>query len=246
MTQTCSRAAFDLGLVALVLLAGLAATSASAQTLTFDTLPAEQGAATDVALSVANGGSRTISGVTFNAAPNSDWEIIGNLYKAPSSADVFALSHSGAYALVGNAYSGLDFFGTSYTGLTLSTTQVLRSLYVGFDDNGGGSNDADVLTITAFGTGGNLAHDTVTLSGPALSLVDTSGLFGGLTGVIGYRFETTASNDLYAANGQAYLVADDLRFGAPVPEASGAASLGVLVALGLGGLTLATRRKRRA
>ena len=230
--------------VALLALASLAAPSASAQTLTFDTLPTEQGPASDVFLPTANGGSRTISGVTFNAAANSDWEIIGGQYKAPSSSTPFAQPHSGSYALAGNAYSGMDFFGTTYTGLTVSTSQILKSLYVGFDDNGGGSNDADTLTITAFGTSGDLAADTTTLTGPALALLDTSGVFGSLTGVTGYRFETTASNALYAANGQAYVIADDLTFGAPVPEASTTVSLGLLLALG--GILVAARRRKAA
>ncbi len=232
MIHLHSRAASLLGLAALASLAGFAAPPASAQTLTFDTLPAEQGPTTDVFLPDANGGSRTISGVTFNKAANSDWEIIGNQYQAPLSSTVFAQSHSGDYALVGNAYSG----------------QVLSSLYVGFDDNGGGSNDADTLTITAFGAAGDLASDTTALGDTALSLFDTSGAFGALSGVTGYRFETTASNVLYAANEQAYLVANDLTFGAPtsVPEPSGGATLGLGLALLGGAAALRARRKRGA
>ena len=232
-------------LAALALLAGPMVRPASAQTLTFDNLATEPGVSGDAnPFSDANGGSRTVSGVTFNAATNSDWEVIGNQYKAPFSSDFFGQSHSGDYYLAGSAYVGTDNLNHVYTGLTLSTTQALSSLYVGFDNNGGGSNDADTLTITAFGMGGNLASQTVTLNGPALSLLDTSGVFGGLTGVTGYRFETTASNALYAGYGQAYLVADDLTFKAPVPEASTPVSLGLLLALGLGGLVLAKKRRR--
>ena len=214
---------------------------AAAQTLTFDALPAEQGAATAADLTTANAGSRTISDIAFNASANSDWEIIGNQYIAPASADFFAASRSGDYALAGNAYSGADFNGTTYTGLTLSTNRLLTSLFVGFDDNGGGSNDADTLTLTAFGEGGDLAAQTVTLSGPALSLLDTSGVFGSLQGVTGYRFETTAADPLNAAFGRAFVIADDLSFGAPVPEASTTVSLGLL--LGGGGLLLLRRRR---
>ena len=236
-------------LAALALLAGSAVRPASAQTLTFDNLKSEQGATTDVFLPDANGGDRTISGVTFNKAVNSDWEIIGNQYKAPLSSTVFAQSHSGHYALVGNAYSGVDTFGTTYTGLTVTTTQALTGLYFGYDDNGGGSNDVGTLTITAFGTAGDLASDTATPSSTTLSLFDTSGKFSGLTGVTGYRFETTASNALYMANGQAYLVADDLMFrGTPtsVPEPSGGVSLALGLALLGGAAAQRARRKRGA
>ena len=212
-----------------------------AQTLTFDTLPTEQGQTMATELTTANAGSRTISGVTFNAAANSDWDIIGNQYQAPASADFFAASHSGDYALAGNAFSGADFNGTNYTGLTISTNKLLTSLFVGFDDNGGGSNDADTLTLTAFGTGGDLAAQTVTLSGPALSLLDTSSVFGSLQGITGYRFETTAADPLNAAFGRAFVIADDLTFGAPVPEASTTVSLSLL--LGGGGLLLLRRRR---
>ena len=192
----------------------------------------------------ANGGSRTLSGVTFNAAANSDWEIVGSQYKAPSSSDFFAASHSGDYALAGNAFVGTDDLGQVYEGLTLSTNKLLQSLYVGFDNNGGGSNDADTLTLTAFGAGGDLASETLTLAGPALVKTDTSGLFGSLLGVTGYRFETTAADLLNAGFGRAYVIADDLNFGAPIPEASPAASLGLLLLLGLGGVLVAGRRKK--
>ena len=212
-----------------------------AQTLTFDGLPTEQGAAMDVALTAANGGIRTISGVTFDSAANSDWEIIGNQYQAPASTDFFAASHSGDYALAGNAYSGADAFGTAYTGLTLSTNKLLTHLFVGFDDNGGGSNDANALTLTAFGAGGDLASETVILDGPALALLDTSGVFGSLQGVTGYRFETTAADPLNAAFGRAYVIADDLTFATPVPEATSVVSLSLL--LGAGGLFLRGRRR---
>ena len=241
-----SRALFPLSLAALGLATLLAALPASAQTLTFDNLPTEQGTASDVFLPVANGGSRTIDGVTFNASTNSDWEIIGNQYvpDPANSLDPFGQSHSGDYFLAGNAFSGTDINGNVFSGLTISTNKLLESLYVGFDDNGGGSNDADTVTITAFGAGGDLTSDTATLNGPALSLLNTAGVFGGLTGVTGYRFETTASNALYAADGQAYLIADDLTFGAPVPESSTTVSLGLLLALGAGGLALTARRKK--
>ena len=147
----------------------------------------------------------------------------------------------GSYYLAGNAYVGTDNLNQVYTGLTLSTTQALSSLYVGFDDNGGGSNDADTLTITAFGAGGNLASQTATLNGPGLSFLDTSAKFGGLSGVTGYLFATN-SLSLYAFEGQGYVLADDLTFKAPVPEASTPVSLGLLLALG--GLTAIARRRK--
>ena len=231
-------------LAALALLAGPAVHPASAQTLTFDNLATEPGVAGDAnPFPTANGGSRIVSGITFNTAVNSDWEVIGNQYKAPFSSDFFGQSHSGDYYLAGNTYVGTDNLNNVYSGLTLSTTQALSSLYVGFDNNGGGSNDADTLTITAFGTGGNLASQTATLNGPGLSFLDTSAKFGGLSGVTGYLFATNALS-LYALKGQGYLLADDLTFKAPVPEASTPVSLGLLLALGLGGLVLARRRRK--
>ena len=216
---------------------------AGAQTLTFDALPTPPGAAGAGLFVTANGGSRTLSGVTFNAAANSDWEIVGSQYKAPSSADFFAVPHSGVYALAGNAFAGTDDLGQTYSGLTVSTDKLLQSLYVGFDDNGGGSNDADTLTLTAFGAGGDLAMTTVNLSGPALSLLDTSALFGSLSGVTGYRFVTTAADPLNAGFGRAYVIADDLKFGAAVPEASPALALGLLLVLGGGAMAAKRRRK---
>ncbi len=231
---------------AFALLAALSTFPASAQTLNFDALPSEPGVASASLLTTANSGSRTISGITFNAATDSDWEIVGSQYVAiPANfSDHFAQPHSGSYALAGNAYSGPTISG-SYTGLTISTNQILKSLYVGFDDNGGGSNDADSVTIFATGASGNLASQSVTLNGPALTLLDTSSLFGSLAGVTGYRFETTASNALDADYGQAYLIADDLTFGAPVPEASSALSLGLVLVLG-GGMLLARRARRQS
>ncbi len=230
---------------AFALLAALATLPASAQTLTFDTLPSEQGVTTLSALPTANSGSRAISGITFNAAVNSDWEIVGKQYvpDATFSPNDFAQTHSGSYALAGNAYVGTDSFSNSYTGLTLSTTKLLQSLYVGFDDDGGGSNDATSLTLFATGASGDLASQSVTLNGPALSLLDTSGLFGSLTGVTGYRFETTAADAVNAGFGRAYVIADDLKFAA-VPEASSALSLGLCLALG--GALLFVRRARRS
>lgn len=244
-------------LSALFLWAGLAvlplAASASPTTLTFDNLPTEQGTASDSnPLSLANGGSSTISGVTFNSTNNDNgngtfnpvnWEIIGNDYKTTFSTDDFGHSQSGDYYLAGNTYSGSDAFGNVFSGLTLSTNQALESLYVGADDNGFGSNDASSLTITAFGAGGNLASVTTSITNPGLSFLDTSAQFGSLSGVTGYLF-TTDSVSLYQTQGQGYTLADDLTFNAPVPEASTTVSFGLLLALGLGGVVIAAKRKK--
>ena len=217
-------------------------TAAGAQTLTFDTLPTAPAANGDVLFTDANAGSRTLQGVTFDASDNSDWEIVGGSYLAPSSSSFFASPHSGTYALAGNAFSGTDFFGTVYTGLTLTTSKVLTQLYVGFDNDGGGASDADTLTITAFGLAGDLASSAVMLAGPALALLDTSATFTGLSGITGYRFQTTAADPLNEAFGRAYVIADDMTFGtiAPVPEPSTA----MLMVAGFG--LVAARLKRRA
>jgi hypothetical protein len=209
-----------------------------AQTLAFDTLPAEPGVSGMSLLIAANGGSRTLAGATFNAAPNADWEIVGNAFKAPYSGDVFAASHSGLYSLAGNAFAGMDVFGNVFSGLTINTPQILSSLYVGFDDNGNRSNDADGLTITAFGAGGDLASTTVALTAQALTPMNTAGSFAGLAGVTGYRFTTSAADALDAAYGRAYVIADDLTFVAAVPEAS-------TWACALLGLALLVRQARR-
>lgn len=232
---------------ALALLAALASFPASAQTLNFDTLPSEQGVTTLSPLTTANSGSPTISGITFNAATYSDWEIVGNSYVPyPSfSPNDFAQTNSGTYTLAGNAYSGQDSSGTIYTGLTISTNQILKNLYVGFDDNGGGSNDADSLTVTAFGASGDLAAQSVPLTSTTLALVDTSSVFGSLSGVTGYRFETTAADLVNAGFGRAYVIADDLTFGAPIPEASSALTLGLCLVLG-GGILLVRRTRKTA
>lgn len=225
--------------VGLALLLAAGAGSAGAQTLGFDNLPAEPGAAGMGLLVTANGGSRSVSGVTFNAAAHADWEIVGNAFKAPRSADVFAATHSGSYALAGNAFSGTDVFGQIYSGLTISTPQVLNSLYLGFDDNGNHSNDASSVTITALGAGGNLASVTVALASQSLVLLNTATSFAGLSGITGYRFTTVAADALNAAYGRAYVIADDLSFAAAVPEPATAASLG----LGLALLAVVARRR---
>lgn len=231
---------------AFALLTALTALPASAQTLNFDALPSEPGVASTSPLPTANSGSRTISGITFNAATNSDWEIVGNQYvPAPTlSPKPFAQSHSGSYALAGDAYSGIALFGT-YTGLTISTNQILKSLYVGFDNNGFTGSDADSVTIFATGASGDLASKSVPLTGPTLALLDTSDSFGSLVGVTGYRFETTTSNINSFGFLQAYLIADDLNFVAPVPEASSALSLGLCLLLG-GGMLLIRRTRKSA
>jgi hypothetical protein len=245
-------------LPALLLCTGLAvlplAASASSTTLTFDNLPTEQGLASDAnPLSTANGGSSTISGVTFNSTNNDNgdgtfnlvnWEVINNSYMAPFSTDDFGQSHSGDYYLAGNTYSGSDAFGNVFSGLTLSTHQNLQSLYVGADDNGFGSNDAGSLTITAFGASGDLASVTTSLTNPGLSFLDTSTQFGNLSGVTGYLF-TTDSISLYQTQGQGYTLADDLTFNSSaVPEASTTVSFGLL--LGLGGVVIAKKRRQAA
>jgi hypothetical protein len=221
----------------LAALAG-AAGPAAAQTLTFDGLPAPPGAAGDAPLPDANGGSRTLDGVTFNAnaVAGTDWEVIGRDYHAPLSSDPFLQTHSGLYALAGNAFEGGDGAG----GLTLTTTGALTGLWVSADDNGLGSYDAQSVTITALGASGALAALTIPLDSTTPIFEDAAATFGGLSGIQGYRFTAAASNALYAAAGQAYVVADDLTF-APVPEGSSAWPLG----LGLLLLGAPLRRARR-
>lgn len=217
-------------LAAALVTASLAAVAGP--TLTFDELPTAPGVSGTSSLVAANGGSRTVHGVVFNASANSDWEVYGNQFRAFGD-NPFADSHSGAYAIAGNAFSGIDTFGNSYGGLTISTNLVLSSMYVGFDDDGGGSNDADSVTITAFGANGDLASASFTLSSKALSLVDTSTSFGSLNGIIGYRFETTAADALNEAFGRAYVIADDMRFeNGPTPAVPEPSSV-VLVLTGL-------------
>ncbi len=215
---------------------------AGATTLDFDGLPDAPGANGFDTLADANGGSSTISGITFDTADNAEWDIVGNAYVAYQ--DTFAASHSGSYALTGNAFVGTayDFSGNAYdfTGLTISTTQRLMQLWVGFDDNGLQSNDADSLTITALTASGQVAA-TTTLTGTTLSLFDTSAAFGDLTGITGYRFTATASNDLYAAAGQAYVVADDLSF---TPATAAVPEPPIVVLLGFGLAAIALRAAR--
>lgn len=238
-----SRLRWGPGLVAAVL--GACGLAAGAQTLDFDALPGAPAPDADVSFVAANGGSRTLGGVTFDAADNSDWEIVGSQYLAPSSASFFAMPHSGTYALAGNTFSGSDFFGTAYTGLTLTTTKTLTALYLGHDNDGGGATDADTLTLTAFGAGGDLAAVSVSLTGPGLSRLDTSTAFSTLSGIAGYRFETTAADALNEGFGRAYVIADDLTFGGavtPVPEPSTMFELAA--GLGLLAVSPALRRRR--
>ena len=252
-TSFLPRAAALAGLLLTGLGALPAPVSASPTTLTFDTLATEPGLTGDAnPFSTANGGSSTVSGVTFNSKINVNadsttnpvnWEVIGNSYKAPFSADTFGISHSGDYYLAGNTYKGSDSFGNTFSGLTISTTQALESLWVGADDNGFGSNDSDKVTITAYGLSGDLASQTAAITNPGLAFLDTSAKFGSLSGVTGYRFETN-SLSLYATQGQGYLLADDMTFQTPVPEASSVVSMGLLLTLGLGGMAVRARRRK--
>ena len=249
-TSFLPRAAALAGL----LLTGLAALPASAgpTLLTFDNLATEPGLTGDAnPFSTANGGSSTVSGVTFNTTTNVNadsttnpvsWEVIGNDFQATPGTN-YGTSHSGDYYLAGNAYKGNDSFGNTFSGLTISTTQALDSLWVGADDIGGGSNDSNKVTITAYGLSGDLASLTSAITNPGLSFLDTSGKFGSLSGVTGYRFETN-SLSLYATQGQGYVLADDMTFQNPVPEASTTVSFGLLLALGLGGLAVRARRRK--
>ena len=230
---------------AIALAASLCGVSpAGATTLTFEGLPDAPGADGFSTLADANGGSATLAGITFDAAANAEWDIVGNAFVAYQ--DTFAASHSGTYALTGNAFVGsvTDAFGNAYdfTGLTIGTAQRLTQLWVAFDDNGLGSNDAQSLTITALTASGDVST-SVALTGTTLSLFDTSATFGGLAGITGYRFTTVASNDLYAAAGQAYVVADDLTF-APAAAAVPEPPVVVLLGVGLAALAFASARRR--
>jgi hypothetical protein len=245
-----------------LLLAALPA-SAGTTTLTFDNLATEPGLTGDAnPFSTANGGSNIISGVTFNTANNVNadsttnpvsWEVIGNNFQATPGTN-YGTSHSGDYYLAGNAYKGKDNLNQTYSGLTISTTQALESLWVGADDVlTGASSTADKVTITAYGAGGDLASLTTPLTNnttvvntlPSLTFLDTSATFGALSGVTGYRFEAEAVS-LNATYGQAYVLADDMTFQNPVPEASTTVSFGLLLALGMGSVVIAARRKQQA
>lgn len=215
---------------------------AGAQVINFDSLSAEPGVSGFTDLSVANGGSSTVSGVIFD----SGFSVVGDQFLESGAAapDYFARTNSGHYALTGNTYNGSDFFSNTYTGLNLTTTQVLTGLYVGYDDNGDGSNDADSVSITALGAGGSLGTVSASLN-RTLTLLDTSS-FASLAGITGYNLSTAASNDLYAAAGQSYLVADDLTFASPLTSAGSTpepGAFGMVASLAFAGCFTTMRRR---
>ena len=181
---------------------------AQAGTITFDDLPALPAVDGAAALTDANGGSPTIAGVTFVGGVS----VIGDAYRVDivTPGPTFGIPHSGHFFITN--HSGTD-------NIQLLTTQTLLGAWFGQNEYYGFGGGADQVTVTAFGSGGDLASVVLDLPNnfpglpEPLSFMDTIA-FAGLAGITGYRIDR---HEIVELTGN--WVADDFVFlSSAVPE----------------------------
>lgn len=219
----------------LVLLGAFLGGPAHAQdVITFDNLTSEPNVAFFTPLQAANKGT-VLDGVTFSA----QWYVVGNQYVDSTVAGLktptFLDSHSGNYLL----YSPLGSEASLTTGKTLYGFWAARPEY----SDGTGLGSSDILVDAVDANGKVLGSVNAAFQTKTPTFIDTSS-FASLTGVAGYDFRPDNAN----WPGHAEVGIDDLTFSPanPVPEASTTVSFGLLLTLGLGGLVVATRRRKRS
>lgn len=208
-------------------------TGLSAALATFDNLPSPPARTTSSGLqfTTAPGDGLFYAGVVWDSRVT----VVGDQYKLDSNGPLFGLPRSGNYFITNGSIDGGD-------GITLTTTQILTSVWFGRNEYYGFGGGAHAITITALANTSPLGSVSFNLPETAvgqpevLSYLDTS-LFLSLHGITGYRIERETS-ELTAPN----WVADDFEFtAAPIPEPSSFAALAGLATLGL-----AAVRRRRA
>ncbi len=182
----------------------------AAVSINFDNLSAEPATTTYAQLSVANGNSPTISGVSFNSP---DFYVVGDLYvesfQNTGGSRPFIQPESGHYGI-------FNAFGNN--ALKLVTTQTLTSIAFARADLGAGAdaNGPTSVTVKALDGVNVLGSATLNLTDGTMRLLDTSA-FTSLSGITGYQIDRVAGTGPY---GGGLWVADDLTFGgaAAVPE----------------------------
>ena len=219
--------------------------AASSITIDFDHLASLPAVTAASSFAAANGGSLTTQGVTFA----SSFEVVGDQYRINGSAPnpTFGVPTSGHYFLSNG--------NTPNDNLLIQTTLVLTEAWFGRNEYYGYGGGATSVTVTAFGSSGDLGSETTLLPDtypytgnlPGYSIgnglpdplvqLDTSS-FLGLSGITGYRISRVATGQF---NGD--WVGDDFTFenASTVPEPTG---LG-LFSIGLIGLAYKLRRQRR-
>jgi hypothetical protein len=202
--------------------------TASAGIITFDNLPdlpALNGAAS---FSVANGGSNTLSGVTFPTT----FAISGNQNTLPSGGQFpFLTPHSGHYAAYG------------FQNTAIQTNQVLESVYLGTTSFSKIGDGVTGLTIEALNNASSvLGFVTVTNLAQTEVFVDTRS-FNSLSGITSYLFRPDSYGQLNP-DGSAFnarFSADDFNFN-PAPTTAAPQPSGfVLFVLGLACIPLIRR-----
>ena len=173
--------------------------------ISFDNLTAEPARTTYAQLSVANGNSPTISGVSFTSI---DFYVVGDLYIesfANTGSRPFIQPESGHYGI-------FNAFGNN--ALLLATTQTLTSIAFARADFGAGANASGPTSVTVKALNGVnvLGSATLTLTDGTMRLLDTSA-FTSLSGITGYQIDRVAGVGNY---GGGLWVADDLTFGGAV------------------------------
>ena len=216
---------------------------ASSFTIDFDHLSTLGPTTGSQSFADANGGSTIVNGVNFM----SPFRVIGDQARVAAGGPAFGLPHSGHYFLNNG--------NTPNDDLVIMTTSVLTESWFGRNEYYGYGGGATSVTVTAFGAGGDLGFETVSLPDTfpytgnlappndafgnglpdPLVRLDTSS-FLSLSGIIGYRISRVATGP---SNGD--WVGDDFTFQtAAVPEPSTLSILGV----GLVSLVAYCRRTR--
>ena len=218
--------------------------AASSITIDFDHLASLPAVTAASSFAAANGGSLTTQGVTFA----SSFEVVGDQYRINGSAPnpTLGVPTSGHYFLSNG--------NTPNDNLLIQTTLVLTEAWFGRNEYYGYGGGATSVTVTAFGSSGDLGSETTLLPDtypytgnlPGYSIgnglpdplvqLDTSS-FLGLSGITGYRISRV---ELGTFNGN--WIGDDFTFtsASTVPEPTGFALFGV----GLLGMTYMLRRQK--
>lgn len=210
--------------LALVVAFVVALPALAQEVVTFEDLASPPPADGATGLFFANGDSDVYRSMTWTG-----FSVVGNQYRVdPPSGPLFGLPNSGTYFITNQ--DGLD-------GVTIATSRRLLGAWFGQNEYYGFGAGADQVTVTAFGASGDLGSasfdlpDDNTGQPEPLAFFDTSGAFGSLTGITGYRIDR---RELGTDSG--HWVADDFTFEA-VPE-----PVGLVVALA--GLPWLIRRRR--
>lgn len=191
--------------IALLAALAVALPAASQEVVTFEDLASPPPADGTSGLYFANGDSAVYRGMTWTG-----FTVVGDQYRVdPPSGPLFGLPRSGHFFVTNQ--DGAD-------GLTIATSRRLLGVWLGQNEYYGFGAGADQVTVTAYGSSGDLGSASFDLPDAnagqpePLAFFDTSGAFGSLAGITGYRMDR---RELGTDAG--HWVADDFTFEA-VPE----------------------------